>query len=404
MGDFLIKDSLPSELTGTTEPTVARSTWDYISLRYLESVLGVDLGDLIVTILTVILIFSVTHLVAKLIEWYWKRRKSKEADDEGKDDERETPIKKLLLAFIYLAGVFLAIISLSGSVVERALGIRIWSIVGTIATITVILLVTWYLARLVDKFLERYRPKVTVTRGVEVGFDRTFHTLVRRFLVAFVYMLGVLTVILLIQPLHTMAVALLAGAGLAGVAVGFAAQESLSNIISGVFLAVFKPIQIGDYVDFNGEYGHIEDLTLRHTVICTWDLKRIVVPNSVMGRENIINWSIKNPEVTWPVDFGIAYDADIDKARALILEEARKNPHVLKDRDIDVRVTELGDFAVNLRLTFNVKHRDLASTTGCSIREAVKKRFDAEGIEIPFPYYNVVLKGSSKKPPQNFAS
>jgi small conductance mechanosensitive channel len=75
-----------------------------------------------------------------------------------------------------------------------------------------------------------------------------------------------------------------------------------------------------------------------------------------------------------------------------VVEETKKHPHVLKDREINVRVTDLGDFAVNLRLTFHVPSRDVAFDTGCDIREAVKKRFDAEGIEIPYPYYNVVMR------------
>jgi len=197
--------------------------------------------------------------------------------------------------------------------------------------------------------------------------------------------------ILLIPSLNRIAIAMLAGAGVATLAIGFAAQDSLSNIISGIFLAIFKPMRIGDYVDFKGEYGHIEDITLRHTIICTWDERRVIVPNKIMGSDSIVNWSINNPEIIWPVNFGIGYSSDIDKARSIIIEETKRHPHVLKDKEINVRLTELGDFAVNLRLTFYVPSRGMAYDTGCDIREAVKKRFDAEGIEIPYPYQNVII-------------
>ncbi|NYT02727.1 MAG: mechanosensitive ion channel family protein [Methanosarcinales archaeon] len=304
-------------------------------------------------------------------------------------------VRRVLLATVYLAGFLMVIIQLSLSYIERVIGVNIWDIVTTFATIIIIILGTFYLAKFLDKTLEKYQPKLTMGDGLQMGVDKTYHTMIRRLLVAVVYIMGILMVILQIPPLQRVAVAMLAGAGLATVAIGFAAQDSLSNIVSGIFLAVFKPIQIGDYVDFNGEYGHIEDITLRHTVICTWDLRRIIVPNSVMGKENIVNWSIKDPEVVWPVNFGISYDADIDQARNIIIEEANKHPMVLKDKEIRVRLTELGDFAVNLRLIFHVAHRDDAFTTGCDIRESVKKRFDAEGIEIPFPYHNIILKGSA---------
>ncbi|MBN1322644.1 MAG: mechanosensitive ion channel family protein [Methanotrichaceae archaeon] len=280
---------------------------------------------------------------------------------------------------------------------EEAIGTNLWDIMKIAISIVLILLITIYLARLVDSMLKRHLPKISRAGGAEVVevVDETFHTITRRLLVAFVYTVGILTAILQVPQLHSLATAMLAGAGLATVAIGLAAQESLSNIISGIFIAIFKPIRIGDYVDFDGQYGQIEDLTLRHTVVCTWDLKRIIVPNSVMGRENIVNWSINDPEVIWPVDIGIAYTADIDKARSIILREAMNHPYVMKDEEINIRVTELGDFAVNLRLTFHVPHRDDAFSTGCEIREAVKKSFDAEGIEIPYPYHNVILQKAS---------
>ncbi|MEL6038137.1 MAG: mechanosensitive ion channel family protein, partial [Methanothrix soehngenii] len=167
--------------------------------------------------------------------------------------------------------------------------------------------------------------------------------------------------------------------------------DSLSNIISGIFLAIFKPMRIGDYVDFKGEYGYVEDITLRHTIICTWDQRRIIVPNKLMGSDFIVNWSIGNPETVWPVNFGIGYSSDIDKARSIITEVAESHPHVLKEKGINVRLIELGDFAMNLRLTFYAPSRGMAYDAGCDIREAVKKRFDAEGIEIPYPYQNVII-------------
>ena len=275
---------------------------------------------------------------------------------------------------------------------ERALGSNLWEILTTGISILIILIATIIIARMADRLLKKHIPHIFEASKMDKEFDQTSHALTRRLIVAAIYIIGILMIVLQIPALNRVAVAMLAGAGVAGIAIGFAAQDSLSNIISGILLAVFKPIRIGDYVDFKGEYGHIEDLTLRHTIICTWDLRRIIVPNSLISGDYIVNWSIGSPEAIWPVDFGIAYKSDIDKARKIIIEETKQHPQVMKDEEINVRLTELGDFAVNLRLTFHVPSRGDAFDTGCDIREAVKKRFDAEGIEIPYPYQNIVLQ------------
>ena len=275
---------------------------------------------------------------------------------------------------------------------ERALGSNLWEILTTGISILIILIATIIIARMADRLLKKHIPHIFEASKMDKEFDQTSHALTRRLIVAAIYIIGILMIVLQIPALNRVAVAMLAGAGVAGIAIGFAAQDSLSNIISGILLAVFRPIRIGDYVDFKGEYGHIEDLTLRHTIICTWDLRRIIVPNSQISGDYIVNWSIGSPEAIWPVDFGIAYTSDIDKARNIIIEETKRHPQVMKDEEINVRLTELGDFAVNLRLTFHVASRGDAFDTGCDIREAVKKRFDEEGIEIPYPYQNIVLQ------------
>ena len=275
---------------------------------------------------------------------------------------------------------------------ERALGSNLWEILTTGVSILIILIATIIIARMADRLLIKHIPRIFEASKMDKEFDQTSHALTRRLIVAAIYIIGILMIILQIPALNRVAIAMLAGAGVAGIAIGFAAQDSLSNIISGILLAVFKPIRIGDYVNFKGEYGHIEDLTLRHTIICTWDLRRIIVPNSLISSDYIVNWSIGSPETIWPVDFGIAYTSDIDKARNIIIEETKRHPQVMKDEEINVRLTELGDFAVNLRLTFHVPSRGDAFDTGCDIREAVKKRFDAEEIEIPYPYQNIVIQ------------
>ncbi len=284
---------------------------------------------------------------------------------------------------------------------HSALGEQLFEALKIFLEIVVIVLVTYLAARLVKRAINIHLPRVVSTgkTGVDAETELTLRTLISKLLVAVIYIAGFLLVISRIPTLNSLAVTLLAGAGVAGIAIGFAAQDSLSNLISGIFLAVFQPFRVGDFIDFEGEYGQIEDLTLRHTTIRTWDGRRIFVPNSIMGNQPIINWSITDPIITWRIDVGIGYDADIDKAREIMLEVAKRHPLVLKNHEISVRITELGDFAVNMRLAVDVPNRDVAYTTACDIREAIKKRFDREGIEIPYPYRNLIIQRQIRSSP-----
>jgi len=210
--------------------------------------------------------------------------------------------------------------------------------------------------------------------------DETMQLMIRRIVSAAIYLIGLMLVILQVPQLHSIATAMLAGAGIAGLAIGYAAKDSLSNFTSGIFIALFQPFRVGDLVDFRNEYGQIEDLTLRHTVIRTSDNRRIFVPNSIMSTEPIINWTIREKEITWSVDFDLERAADIDRAKEIILERARLHPLVLADRPMSVQLVSSRASEMLLRLEVTVPGRNVAKRVGNEIREAVIKQFEAEGL------------------------
>ncbi|AEH61206.1 MscS Mechanosensitive ion channel [Methanosalsum zhilinae DSM 4017] len=264
-----------------------------------------------------------------------------------------------------------------------------------------IIVITIVAANLVNRMLHAYFR--VVSKKMEI--DETVYALVRRIIIAMIYLGGIITIIMTIPVLRNISLALFAGAGFAGIVVGLAAQNTLSNIIAGIALATFRPFRVGDLVTIRDEYGRVADITLGYTVVTTWDNRRLYIPNHIISDEAIINWSIEDPTVLWPVDVGISYDSNIDLARKLMLEEAQKHPRVMTadqltlikqsfkmGDEMSVLVTELGDFAVNLRLFVWIADRSNAYGTGCELRESIKKRFDAEGVEIPFPYRTVVYK------------
>ncbi|MHC1631542.1 MAG: mechanosensitive ion channel family protein [Methanotrichaceae archaeon] len=222
--------------------------------------------------------------------------------------------------------------------------------------------------------------------------DETKYTIIRRICVIFIYLVGIISAIYLIPQLKGVTLSLFAASGILGIVVGLAAQDTMANVISGISIAISQPFRVGDRVTLRGEYGIIEDITLRHTIINTWENKRLIIPNSIINDEMITNWTIGDLPVLWHIDFGIGYDSEIDLARSIILDEVSKHPNVMCEREIDVSLLELGDFAINLRSTFWVPDRGIAWKTGCDITESVKKRFDEEGVEIPFPYRTIVFK------------
>ncbi|WP_233564773.1 mechanosensitive ion channel family protein [Methanohalophilus sp. RSK] len=274
-----------------------------------------------------------------------------------------------------------------------------WNGLDVVFVISVIVL-TLVASKLVDRLI--HHQFEMASRRMDV--DETAYRIIRHTSVALVYVFGLVLIIMRFPTLQNLSFAIFAGAGFLGIVVGLAAQSTMSNIISGVSLAIFRPFRVGDRVNVRDDYGKITDITLRHTIVKTWDNRRLIIPNHVISDEAIINWTIEDPTVCWPIDIGISYDSDIDLARKIMVEEGRKHNKTMSfselrqydekfsDDDILVLLTELGDFAVNLKLFVWVRDRSFAYLTGCEIREAIKKRFDQEGIEIPFPYRTLVYK------------
>jgi small-conductance mechanosensitive channel len=153
--------------------------------------------------------------------------------------------------------------------------------------------------------------------------------------------------------------------------------------------------------------GIVEDITLRHTVIRTFDNKRIIVPNSVINSEVLENADIVDQKTLKFLEIGISYDSDVDKAMQIIKDEALKHPLFIDNRtqeEIDnneepvkVRLIGFGDSSVNLRAGVWAMTPADAYTMGCDLNKNVKERFDKEGIEIPFPYRTIVYKDEARE-------
>jgi len=250
-------------------------------------------------------------------------------------------------------------------------------------------LASWLLGRLMGR-----SRRVMGKLGRRV--DETFIRYALRIKTLLIFIVAGIIYASLVPGLRALLGTLVAGAGITAIVVGFAAKSSLANLISGLSITIYRPFRIGDKVTIEKEYGTIEDITLRHTIMRTWEHKRLIIPNEKIDSMIIVNHSIVDPKVLCRVEVGVSYDTDIDLARRLMLEEAGKCPYKMSD-DLApdhpwVRVANLADFAIIMRLFLWTPSPDDAWKSRFWALEQIKKRFDAEGVEIPFPYRTVVYK------------
>lgn len=181
----------------------------------------------------------------------------------------------------------------------------------------------------------------------------------------------------------------LAVLGSAGLAVGLALQGSLSNFAAGVLLILFRPFQVGEYIEGGGIGGTVEEIQLFVTRMKTPDNKAVFVPNSKLMGDSIVNYS-RNATRRCDMVIGVSYDDDVDEVKALLLEILSKEERVLKEPAPLVGLNEFGDSSVNFILRPWVKTSDFLATK-LDLHMEIKKRFDEKDISIPYPQQDVYL-------------
>lgn len=184
--------------------------------------------------------------------------------------------------------------------------------------------------------------------------------------------------------------AALAGLGVAGIALGFAAQDSVANVISGIMIFWDKPFIVGDWIRTEGNCGKVTEITLRSTRIRTNRNTYVVIPNKSVIDAVLENYS-KHGELRIDVPIGIAYKEDIRQAREVLLEAVRKIPGVMAQPQPDVVVESLGDSSVNLLVRAWIETADEMQPKTFVVVEASKLALDAAGIQIPYPHLQLFV-------------
>ena len=224
---------------------------------------------------------------------------------------------------------------------------------------------------------------------------------VKKYVIITITIYGILTLFI---PAKTILDPLLASGGIVAVVVGLAAQETVGNLISGFMIVTFRPFHIGDLIRVNnGEYvGTVVEITIRHTIIETFENTRVIIPNSQMNTSVLENISDIG---TAKADFlyvSVSYDTDLEQAIRVLQETVAAHPDDVDPRSeeekqqgadqVVVRVTDFKDSGIELRATIYSNDNGTCFTMLSDLRIAVKKRFDQEGIEMPYPKQDLYIK------------
>ncbi len=205
----------------------------------------------------------------------------------------------------------------------------------------------------------------------------------------------------------------IAGAGVMGVAVGFAAKDTLSNLIAGVLLIIDRPFEIGDRIEVwnapagSATWGDVIDIGLRATRIKTTDNIVIIIPNNEIMLRDIVNYTIISSNIRVRVNIGVAYDSDIEAAKKIIADVAGTLDWVISEPAPKVVVRNFGESSVDLQLRVWIRDARKRMDTISCITDRVKTAFDAAGIEIPYPKRDITIihqKGTPQKAKEIVAS
>lgn len=326
-----------------------------------------------------IIVFFIVWLVLRQILAFIEKRMKKFKLIEIQDQLFIIFRKALLYALVLITGIY--IIRLFNAPLLEKIFLALFIIL---------------FANPVKKFLVviiRYL-QARVARKTDSKIDDIVFDLLIRFSDFIVYTVAI---IIALDTLGVNIVPFIAGAGVAGVAIGFAAKDTLSNLIAGILLIIDRPFEVGDRIEVwnaptgSATWGDVIDIGLRATKIKTTDNIVIIIPNNEIMLRDIINYTIISEKIRVRINIGIAYDANIKTAKDIILEVADATEWVAKDPPPKVVVKNFGESSVDLQLRVWINDARKRMDTISDITDKVKHAFDEKGVEIPYPKRDIYV-------------
>ena len=262
----------------------------------------------------------------------------------------------------------------------EALTTRFLAYLPNVFIALVLLFIFWVANKVVQRILSVALTRMNIVRQAQM--------LILRATRVAIYIFAVLTVA---DQLKINITSLLAGVGFIGLALSFAAKDTVGNIISGVVIIIDVPFKEGDWISLGEMHATVTEIRLRTTVLTTFDNEMVVVPNMQISQERIVNYTI-TPKSRIKVPIGIAYKEDMQRARNILLETVKGDERILLDPSPNVIVTDLGASSVNMQLRFWTEDPLLKFGLMWEYTERCKQAMDLAGIQIPFPHMQLFIE------------
>ncbi|WP_435624689.1 mechanosensitive ion channel family protein [Flagellimonas sp.] len=247
-----------------------------------------------------------------------------------------------------------------------------WDFIPDLILAVIILIVGWWMVRFINKMVAKFFDKK--------DYEPTLESFIQSFINI---SLKVLLFVVVVTQLGVKSSSLVAMIGAAGLAIGLALQGSLANFAGGVLILIFKPFKVGDWISAQGLDGSVKQITIFSTKLNTFGNQIAIIPNGQLSNGSIVNYN-GEPNRRENYKVGISYSSNIKTAKDILLAICEEDERILKDPAPEVYVDSLGDSSVNLTLRFWAPN-DVFWPARFNVIEQSKLRFDAAGIEIPFP-------------------
>jgi small-conductance mechanosensitive channel len=345
------------------------------------------LSNLIVPIIIFVISIGAAYVVSIILKFVSKAtKKTKSKLDDKLIDAVRSPIFFAIISI----GAYIALKTYNPDLAFRGLTLTF------MFTILWIVIVAYFVARLLKGFFDWYVEDIHKTKGKT---DDTIFRFVRRILILVIYLIALMIILdkagIQISPL-------LAGLGIAGLAVALALEDTLKNFFSAIYIAADKPVKIGDYIEIDeNTKGYVHDVGWRSTTIKTMGNNYIVIPNNTLAQSVIKNYNDPQKQMSVLIDCGVAYNSDLEKVEKITIATAKK---VLKKSERGVsdyeplfRYKEFGDSSINFYVVLRTKRYEDQYALRHEFIKELFKAFNKNRIEIPFPQQDVYIKQMKKK-------
>lgn len=252
----------------------------------------------------------------------------------------------------------------------------------------VMIMMVFLATKLVLWLIRKALDRKTRIKNLDVGNTIALFQIIK-------YIIWVISIVIMLEILGIKVSVLLAGSAALLVGIGLGLQQTFNDILSGIILLFEKSVKVGDVLDLDGDIVVIQEIGLRTSVAKTRTEIIILIPNSIITTNKVINWSNQSTKTIFKISVGVAYGSDVDLVMEILKNCARKHPEVLKNNNIDVRFSNFGNSSLDFILLFSTEKIIDSERIKSDIRVEINKQFIENKISIPFPQMDLHLRSNN---------